>query len=63
MNIKNTAGATALIYAVTSNREEIDALLIANKADRSIKDSRGFSSLDHAKIGRNPNLIQLLENE
>ena len=53
-------GATSLIYAVTFNREEIARLLLEHGADRDIKDVRGNTALEHAKMQGLPNLVALL---
>jgi len=54
-------GGTALIYAATFNRQDIAKLLLDNKADTSVKDQRGNTALDHAKLQGAPALIDLLE--
>ena len=55
-------GASSLIYAATFNRLEIAKLLIANGADTSLKDVRGKTALDHAKMQGMPSVIDLLES-
>jgi hypothetical protein len=60
INQRNLNGATALIFAATFNRYEIATLLLNNKADKTIKDNRDKSALDHSLMQENKDLIQLL---
>ena len=63
VNERSATYATCLIYAATLNRQEIAKLLIAHGADIELKDARGNSALDYAKIQGVPALIHLLENQ
>lgn len=62
VNERNSMGGTALIYAITFNRLEIAELLLANDdVDTFVKDGRGNTALDHAKMQGAPELIDLFE--
>lgn len=61
VNESNSMGSTCLIYAVTFKHLEIAKLLLANGVDTSIRDGRGNSAFDHAKMQGVPDLIDLLE--
>ena len=61
LNERNAMGATCLIYAAQFNRFEIAKLLIANGVDKTIKDNRGNTALDHAKTQGLNAFIDLLE--
>ena len=54
-------GSTCFIYAVTFNHVAIVKLLLANGADTLVKDGRGNTALDHAKMLGFPELLDLLE--
>jgi len=46
---------------VIFNQQEIIELLMKYKANPNIKDNRGNTALDYAKITNNSNIIQLLK--
>lgn len=50
VNTTNNMGASCLIFAITFNQQEIARLLIAHGADLDIRDARGNTALDHAKM-------------
>ena len=52
LNVRNSMGSTALIYAVTFDNPEISKLLLQNGADASLKDGRGNTAQDYAKAAR-----------
>lgn len=60
VNAVNLSGATALIYAATFNRQSIIKMLLSKNADKTIKDQRGNSALDHAKMQGLDDLVALL---
>ncbi len=49
VNIQNTSGATALIYAATYGHTAIVQMLLEAGAYRGLKDTDGKTALDHAK--------------
>ena len=55
-------GATSLIYAATFNRFEIAKVLLTHGAHTTIKDGRGNTAIDHAKLQGAPELIDLLNS-
>ena len=61
VNAVNFAGATPLIYATTFNRQAIIKMLLTKNADATVKDQRGNTALDHAKMQGLDELITLLE--
>jgi ankyrin repeat protein len=61
VNTTNAMGSTSLIYAATFNRTEIAKMLLVKGADASVKDSRGQTAYDHAKMQGNSLLMELLE--
>jgi ankyrin repeat protein len=63
VNERNTMGSSPLIYAVTFNRPEIAEMLLTKEADIAVKDARGNTALDHAKLQGSPTLIDLLESK
>jgi hypothetical protein len=54
-------GASPLIYAVTFNRLDIAEMLLKHGADKLVKDARGNTAMDHAKLQGAGALIDLLE--
>ncbi len=50
VNKLNSLGSSCLIYAVTFNQLEIARLLLKNGADRHVKDAKGLTAIDHAKM-------------
>lgn len=63
VNTTDTNGTSALHYAVMFDLEEMTKLLVLAKAKTAIKDNRGNSAIDYAKIKGNSNIIQLLNNK
>ena len=59
LNIADQNQTTALHYAVTFSYIDIVKLLVNAKADSSLKDNRGNSALDYAKLIGNQKIIQL----
>ena len=57
----NVMGATALIYAATFKHVNITKMLLEKGANMQIKDARGNTALDHAKLQEMPELVALLE--
>lgn len=55
-------GSTALIYAATFNHLEIAKLLLANGADKTVKDARGHNAADHAKMQGYVPMANLVEH-
>jgi len=62
VNVQNGMGATSLIYSATFKQLEIAHLLLNSGAKREMKDARGNTALDHAKLQGTPALIDLLES-
>jgi ankyrin repeat protein len=50
VNKLNSLGSSCLIYAVTFNQLEIAKLLLKSGADKHIRDGKGLSAIDHAKM-------------
>jgi ankyrin repeat protein len=61
INQQNFSGATALIFAATFGQEAIAKELLANKADKAIKDQSGKTALDHATLQENEALKAVLQ--
>lgn len=55
VNVKNSMGGTALIYAATFNKLEIAQLLLENGADKSVKDNRGGTRQSIMQNFKEPN--------
>lgn len=63
VNGTNAMGGSCLIYAVTFNRIRIAHMLLANGVDATLRDARGNTALDLAKMQGIPELIALLEGK
>ena len=61
VNTTNFNGATALIFASTFKQVAIIKMLLEHGADTTVKDDRGNSALDHAKMQGATEVIELLE--
>ena len=59
VNIKNFNGTTALIFAATFGKKEIVMSLLGCGADPSIKDDKGYSAIDHAKMQDRDEIVKL----
>ena len=60
MNLSDSQGKTALIYATFFNKNEIVKTLIKAGADITSKDNDGKKALDFATFNKNTELIILL---
>lgn len=63
VNGTDVNGATALMYAVQFGRKGAVKLLIARKADPSIKDKRGFDALYLAQQLEDPEILETLKQD
>lgn len=61
VNQRNLNDASALIFAATFGQKEIVATLLANGADKSIKDKSGKTAFDHATFQENEAIAALLK--
>lgn len=61
VDIRNKNGATALIFAATFGHTDIVKFLLANHADKTIKDRFGKTALDYANGQEIPEIIVLLK--
>jgi ankyrin repeat protein len=61
VNHVNSMGATSLIYAATFNKVGIAKILLEHGADSKVKDGRGNSALDNAKMQEAKEMVELLE--
>jgi len=63
VNASNFNNATPLIYAATFSKMEIAKMLIEKGANRIIKDAKGNSAFDHAKMKGDEAMEELLKND
>jgi ankyrin repeat protein len=61
LNILNFNGASSLIFVATFGHSDIIKYLLAQKADKSIKDKWGETALDYAVNQKNDEVIALLK--
>jgi uncharacterized protein len=62
VNLTDSQGKTALIYAAFFNKNDVVKLLLKAGAEKQHKDSDGKTALDFAKFNKNTELIILLDN-
>ncbi|MEB8328475.1 ankyrin repeat domain-containing protein [Flavobacteriaceae bacterium KMM 6897] len=55
-------GSTPLIYAAAFNKTEIAKMLLVKGADATVKDARGQTGFDYAKMQGNSQLMELLKH-
>ncbi|WP_227990636.1 ankyrin repeat domain-containing protein [Flavisolibacter ginsenosidimutans] len=61
VNLRNANGAPALTFAATFGQLQIAEWLLRNGAQSNLPDSRGKTSLDHAIIQENEEMIELIQ--
>lgn len=61
VNMRNYQGAPALTFAATFGQLAIAEILLKNGAQTNLQDSRGKSSIDHAVMQENEEMIKLLQ--
>jgi ankyrin repeat protein len=62
LNLTDSQGKTALIYASFFNKNDVVKLLLKAGAQTQLKDADGKTALDFAKFNKNTELIILLDN-
>lgn len=62
VNLADTQGKTALIYAAFFNKNDVVKVLLKAGANTKLKDSDGKTALDFANFNKNTELIILLDN-
>ncbi len=60
-NLQDQSGNTALIYASMFEMEDLVRLLLEHKARKDLKNDKGFSAADYAKLHKNTALRILLD--
>lgn len=61
VNQVNYNGANSLIFAATFGNKDVAKMLLEAGADKTIKDNRNKTALDHATIQENIEMIELLK--
>ena len=61
LDVTDSQGKTALIYAVQFKNKEIVEILLNNKASKSIVDKEGKTAFEYAVFGGDDKLINLLK--
>jgi ankyrin repeat protein len=61
VNLRNANGAPALTFAATFGQLQIAEWLLRKGAQSNLPDSRGKTSLDHAIIQENEEMIELIQ--